>query len=304
MSRNNYLLIGLLVVLGVIAYFTVLKPTGEREASYKTGDVKISFDSASIMKISVARSGKTLTLENQGGRWAITAPGKYKVNTVSVTELLGGFGKFKIGSLVSDNPAKQTLFQVDSLTGSKVTVTDRAGKSTSLVLGKNGPAYTDFYFRLEGRGDVYLGTGPQTYVLNQELREWRDRQIYKSAPDSVKAIQATYGAKTFDLTRSGGSWKLNGDSIATTDVTSMLNSLTNLNATDFIDTVPNLQLKPFTVKINGGPSADLNFYPMPPDSATYVVQCSLDLQVYTMPKWQAETIEKPFLPPPKAGKKK
>jgi hypothetical protein len=303
MSRSNVLIVGLLVVLGVIAYFTVLKPTGEREASYKTGDLKISFDSASIMKIVIAKSGKDFTLQNDGGKWAITSPGKYRVNNNSVTELLGGLGKFKVGSLVSDNTEKQSIYHVDT-TGAKVTVTDRGGKSTTVIIGKNGPAFTDFYFRADGSNDVYLGMGPPSFILNQEVKEWRDRQIFKSTNDSVKEIQASVDGKPYDLTRAGSSWKLNGDSIETNEVNSLLSTLTNLNAEDFVDTVPNLQLKPFSVKLLGSPSVDLNFYPVPPDSSKFIVQASTDPQVYTLAKWQAEQIEKTFLPPAKAGKKK
>jgi hypothetical protein len=275
-------------------------PSGERESSYKTPDLKISFDSASVAKIEIhGPGGKSVTVENTGGQWMVTSPVRYKANTSNVTEFLSGLAKFKVGSLVSSNPAKANLFSVDSSEGTKLSVTDRSNKTTTLVIGKSGPAYTDFYFRTETGKEVYLGEGPQSYMLNREVKEWRDKSIFTGIQDSIRTFTVEYGDKEYKLFKPGMNWTMNGDSIANTDVTPILSSLCALNASDFVDTLPKFDSKPITFKVQsgiGGTVTELNFYPMPPDSARYFVQTSNTTQVFTILKWTVTQLTRPFAP--------
>ncbi|HLX13158.1 MAG TPA: DUF4340 domain-containing protein [Bacteroidota bacterium] len=311
MNRSTIILLGVLVVVGVIAYFMIFAPSNEHITSYKTPDIKVAFDSASIAKIQITKPGKSVTLENAGGNWMVTSPVKYAANPNTVKQLLSGLGKFHVGSPVSSNPSKQDLFQVDSM-GTKLTVTDRSNKTTTLIIGKPGPAYSDFYWRLDGAKDVYLGDGPQAYTMNQEVKEWRDKTIFTAVQDSVRNFTVNYGGKDFTLAKANGSWTMNGDSIATTDVTPVLTSICALNADDFVDTIPNFDIPPITFMVqsgNGAP-ATLKFSPIAPDSARYCVQTSSNPQVFTVFKWTVSQLTKPFeakvIPkavPKKKGKK-
>jgi hypothetical protein len=308
MNRTTVILLVVFIVLAAIAYFYIFAPSGkERETSYKTSDIKISFDSASITKFSMLREGKTITLENQGGKWLVTAPGTYTANAKVVATMLGGISHLKLGSLVSSNPAKQNLFEVDS-TGTKFTVTDRSSKSITMIIGKPGPAYSDFYLRLDGSNDVYLGDGITTYTLNQQLKEWRDKSIFSAFQDSINGLIVDYRSRQFVLRKENSNWKLNDDSIAVSEVTPVLSTLSNLNADDFVDTIPKLEIQPISVKVQGIVQGDLKFYPAAPDSSKYIVQASTNPQIFTMTKWMVQQITKPFEsrsgPPPKIGRKK
>jgi hypothetical protein len=308
MNRTTLILVVVFIVFAVIAYFYIFAPSGkERETSYKTSDIKISFDSASVTKFNILRSGKTITLEHQGGKWMITAPGNYKANASVVATMLGGISHLKLGSLVSTNPAKQDLFQVDS-NGTKFTVTDRANKSLTMIIGKPGPAYSDFYIRMDGSNDVYLGEGITIYTLNQELKEWRDKSIYTTLQDSIKGLMVDYRSKQFVLQKDIAGWKINGDSIGTPEVNPVLSTLANLNADDFVDKIPKLEIQPIAMKIQGSVQGDLKFYPAAPDSSKYFVQSASNPQIFTMTKWMVQQLTKPFDsrsgPPPKIGKKK
>jgi hypothetical protein len=308
MNRTTLILLAVFIICAVVAYFYIFAPSGkERETSYKTTDIKISFDSASVTKFNILRGGKNVTLENQGGKWMITVPGNYKANASVVATMLGGISHLKLGSLVSTNPTKQNLFEVDS-TGTKFTVTDRSNKSLTMIIGKPGPAYSDFYLRLDGSNDVYLGEGITTYTLNQELKEWRDKSIFTTIQDSIKGIAVEYRSKQFVLQKDNSTWKLDGDSIGTSEVTPVLSTLANLNADDFVDTIPKLEIQPISMKIQGSTQGDLKFFPASPDSSKYIVQTAANPQIFTMTKWMVEQLAKPFEsrsgPPPKIGKKK
>ncbi|MBI3364560.1 MAG: DUF4340 domain-containing protein, partial [Ignavibacteriae bacterium] len=152
MNRSTVFLVGLLLVLGVIVFF-LLPGEGERESSYKPGEIHFTVDSSSTLKIEIQRPGKSVTLENVGGKWTITSPILYAADQNTVHQLLSGLSKFKAGSLISSNPEKQSLFQVDS-SGTKLTVTDRSGTITSFIIGKMGPSFSEVYFRLPNSKDV------------------------------------------------------------------------------------------------------------------------------------------------------
>src|SRR5258706_15185967 len=102
MNRSTLFLIGLLLVLGVIVFF-LLPGEGERESSYKPGEIHFTIDSSSTVKIDIRQQTKSVTLENVGGKWTITSPILYTADQNAVHQLLGGLSKFKAGSLISSN---------------------------------------------------------------------------------------------------------------------------------------------------------------------------------------------------------
>jgi len=292
MSTSTKILIGAFVILAVAAYFLI--PSGkEREASYKTAEINLVIDSASVVRIEIERPGKSVIMENIGGKWRITSPVQYAANTSSITELISGLRTLKAGSLISSNPEKQSLFQVDS-TGSKVIVTDRSGKTTGLIVGKMGPSYSDVYFRLPDSKDVYLGEGLNSWTINQELKEWRDKTIFSASADSIKQLSLSYRGKTYDLRRDSTTWKCGKDSIATNVMVSMLGVLSNLRADDFVDTLYQPKTQPFGVKVQTLEEANLNFFPQPPDSSKYFVQTSRSPQAFTLNKWTVQELLKPI----------
>jgi hypothetical protein len=182
---------------------------------------------------------------------------------------------------------------VDS-TGSKLTLTDRQGKTTSLIVGKMGPSYSDVYFRVPDSKDVYLGEGLNTWTVNQELRDWRDKTIFSASADSFRHLSLRYRGKTYDLRRDSTTWKYGKDSIAASVMTSMLNTLSNLCAEDFVDTVYLPKTQPFELKVQTSEETDLNFFPEPPDSSKYFVQTSQSAQGFTLNKWTVQELFKPI----------
>jgi hypothetical protein len=292
MSTSTKVLIGVFVLLAVVAYF--LLPSGkEREASYKSAEINLAIDSASVVKVEIQRPGKSVTMENVGGRWMITSPVQYAANTSSVTELISALRKLKVGSLISSNPEKQTLFQVDS-TGSRVTVTDRSGKIASLIVGKMGPSYSDVYFRLPDSKDVYLGEGINSWTVNQELKDWRDKTIFSESPDSINELDLRYRGKTFLLQRDSTTWKYGKDSIDANVMTSMLRVLAGLHADDFVDTLYQPKTQAFEMRVRSSRETDLRFFPQPPDSSKYFVQTSQSAQGFTLNKWTVQELIKPI----------
>ncbi|TAK53733.1 MAG: DUF4340 domain-containing protein [Bacteroidetes bacterium] len=292
MSKSTTVLVAVFIILAVVAYF-FLKPSEGREASYETASFSMSLDSASIVKILIEKPGKSVTLENQGGKWMVTSPISYPANMVNLFPILGGMGKFKVGSLVSSNPDKQQMFQVDSA-GTKLTVTDRSGKTISMIVGKMGPSFDEIYFRKENSNDVFLGSGLSPWSLNQEVREWRDKTIFATQKDLISRLEYIAGAKTIAVEKDSTGWKTGSDSIDSNIMSSALSALSDLKTEDFADTLQKPDSEPIHLKVTSDKEVAINFYPQLPDSQKYYVQTSQSAQFFILSKWSVQNILKPI----------
>lgn len=289
MNRSTIILLALLVILAVAA-FLLWPSAGEREASYDSTAPELSIDSAAVTKIEIRPPGKSVTLENVGGTWMVTSPVRYKANVASVQQLIGSLAKFKPGSLVSSNPDKQSMFQVDSAAGTHIAITPRTGAVVSLIVGKMGPSFSEVYFRLPDSKDVYLGDGLSSWTLTQDVKEWRDRSIVSMPQDSVSGIEIASGKRMVVLEKRGTAWYSGADTVAPSTVAPVLASLTSLRAEDFLDQPPRIETSPVSVKITGPFQVILDFYPLLPDSAKYAVKTSSSAQMYSVPGYTARQI--------------
>jgi LysM repeat protein len=294
MNRSTIVLITLLVLLGAIVYF--LLPSSkerEREFSDKNPEINVVIDSASVMKLDMLRSGKSLTIENVGGKWTITAPGHFLADPSAVTQLLHGLSKFKIGTIISSNPEKQRLFQVDS-SGTQVTATERNGKTVTLVVGKMGPSFSEVYVRLLGSVNVYLAEGIDTWSVTKDPKEWREKTILAIPSEAIKRVTYTAGTRQYEFKKDSSGWK-SGDAVIESSVMNApLTSFNNLRADDFVDSSITFQNMPVTVAIHGIDNVQMTLSPASPDSSKFFVQLSSSPQIFIVGKNTAEQILKPF----------
>ena len=297
MNRSTKFLVGLFVVLGAFAYL-MLPSNKERETSYKTAELSIKIDSASVVKIDIQQPAKSVTLENVGGTWMVTAPLRATADPNAVKQLISGMVKFKVGSLISSNPEKQNLYQVDA-TGTKLTVSERAGKSMSLILGKTGPTYSETYFRLPESKDVYLGEGVESWVLNKEVKDWREKTILVTSRDSIQSLSYMLGNKEYAFQHDSTGWQSGGKTVDVNTMNPVLNTVTNLRADDFADTAVTMNTRPVTLKIHGSEDITLQMSPIPPDSARYYISSSSTPQLFIISKYTAQQLMKPIEQPKK-----
>lgn len=300
MNRSTIILLFLLLALGAVTYF--LLPSGEeRQASYDTRGVAVAVDSASVMKIDIKRPLSLTTLQNVGGTWMVTSPYQYAADLSVVNQLVGGLSKFKVGSLVSSNPEKQRLFQVDSL-GTSVTLTDRAGASQSFIFGKMGPSFSEVYFRLPDSKDVYLGEGIDSWMLTREPSEWRDKTILAAKTESIRELVYTVGNSASSFVRDSAGWTTGGRRADIDQLSPSLTALMGLKADDFIDTAMQFQNRPLTLQAKGPDEFSLSLYPLDADSSRYAVQSSKTPQLFVVGKYAVSQLMRPAESAPRSGR--
>lgn len=292
MKKSTLYLIATFIILFAVAYL-VFSPTQERTTSYSLSDLNLKVDSALVNKIEIVKGNASVTLEHTGGKWNLTSPVRYLADEPSVLSLLSSANKFKIMSLVSSNPTKQTLYQVDTSTGTNVKFSDRKGKTVSLIVGKMGPAYSETYIRTPGSNDVYLAEGFNSWSINKEVRDWRDKTIFKSEKDVIKQLAFEYAKEKFSITKLDSiNWSVNGDSANNSTVSNLLSTLSNLRTEDFVDSMISLPPAQLKLQVMSNEITNLQFHPMPPDSAKYWISTSLSPQIFVVSKYMAQQILK------------
>ncbi len=291
MKKTTIYLIVTFIALLVIVYF-LIKPEPERTASYDIKDLGLKIDSMYISKIEIYRNQKSIILENISDKWYITSPLKYPADELSITTLLSSASKLKILSLISSNPAKQAIFQVDSANGTILNFHDKRGKNISFILGKMGPSYMESYLRPINSDEVYLSEGINSWTVNKEVKDWRDKYILKLQKDSIKQLIIETGKEIVALTKNENKWYVEDDSVESNKIESIINLLSNLRTEDFVDSSVNLPKAQTKLTIQENNFFIISLYPIPPDSSKYWITNSNSQQVYTVSRYIANQLIK------------
>jgi hypothetical protein len=293
MKRSQWILVGILVAL-VVATFLVLRQPGEISTTDSSDRVLVTYDSAAVDKIEVHSPGTSVILEREAGRWMLTSPVKYQADEAAVALAVGNGRRIEITSLVSTNPEKRKLFQVDS-SGTLVKVYEKGIPKTAFYVGKMGTTYTETYVRADGSNDVYLAQGMLSTTFSRQVKEWRDKTIFKTDQAAIKSVRFQYGDTTFTLTFQDSTWMIGNDTTVMSSVKSFLGSISSLQTDEFVDSALTMT-KPPAVMI-GVEGTQIRFYTK--DSGKYYVQTSQSPQWFELQTWRATQVikrKKDFLP--------
>jgi len=288
MKRSTWILIGILAIL-IIAVMLVLRQPGERSASVDEGAMLVSYDSAAIDRMDIVTNGARISLEKQGSGWMITAPIRAIADNKSVQNAIGTGKSLRISSLVSSNPQKQGMFQVDSA-GTLVRVFEKGAERAAFRIGKPGATYTDTYIRREGSNDVCLTNAMVGSAFNRQVRDWRDKAILSLQPETIRSVRFHYGGDTtFTLSLQDSMWRVDGQPASEYVVRGFLASLASLQCDEFVDTA--LTTIPPVTGMLDVDGTQVGFHGKP-DASMLVVITSRSPQVYQVYRWRAEQLLK------------
>jgi hypothetical protein len=190
-----------------------------------------------------ATGGAVGTSEAATTQQGSTAAMEYPTDSGAVNKLLETLVKLKKSTLVSENPAKQATFEVDSLHGTRIETFDLAGRSLgAVIMGKGSRDYGSNYFRPDNSNQVYLVPESNRYWLTADHKHWEDKNVLKFDLAEVKQLTvAAKGAKAMVIARGDSvakGWQLvEGGKLPldSNKVNSLLGTLSNLQAAEFED---------------------------------------------------------------------
>ena len=285
MKRNTWILLAVLALLAVVTILVLNRP-GEQSSPGFLEEPLVRFDSAAVDRLEITSAQGRVVLARQGSRWMVEEPLSAPADEAVIGTAIGKSASILLKSLVSSNPQKQFLFQVDS-TATLVRIFDHGTERAAFRVGKLGTSYRDTYVRREGSDDVYLADGVLTYVFAKPTRDWRDKSIFRTDQAAIQSVDFRYGDTTFTLTKADTLWLLNGSPTVETTVTSFLTSLANFQADAFVDSA--VALKAAEAQIHVG-STTLDFFRTSTDK--YTVRSSSSPQLFEIYNWRANQILK------------
>lgn len=287
MKRITVILTLVLVVLAGVT-FLVLQQQGETSSTGMTGELLVQYDSAAVDRITVQTRDGLVELQKEAGKWVLTSPLRYPADEGLVAQALGKGKQIELKGIVSSNPQKQQLFEVDS-SGTLVRVYEKGAERAAFRVGKAGPSYTETYVRKEGSLDVHLADGMFGYFFTRQPKEWRDRTILKTDQASIRSVTLQFGDTTVALSLRDSLWRVDTALAADAAVRTFLGSVTNLQADGFVDEPPPA-LPPLvcTISLAG---TDLRFF-FAKESDKYYVLSSTSSQIFEIMSWRATQLLK------------
>ncbi len=113
----------------------------------------------------------------------------YPADSASIATVFEKLSIMSKDELISQNPEKQALFEVDSVKGTLVEVWDNQNKLLgSFRIGKNGPDWSSHFVRPTESDDVYSVAGSIKYSFFTEENRWRDKTVIKFDKTLAKKI--------------------------------------------------------------------------------------------------------------------
>jgi len=200
------------------------------------------FDPEKVDRIAVESAQDTVTLGKRGESWIIDNPARtLPADTANIHKALQSIEKFKANQMVSKNPAKFTVYEVDS-TGASVKL--YAGKEepvVDVIIGKTTPD-GGTYFRPVAKQEVYATPDRiRSYFVRNE-RAWQDRRVFDIEPTEFSRLRYERGDSTILFEKNpDGNWELKEPvafQVTQESVDPLLRGISKLTANGFPDTLP------------------------------------------------------------------
>lgn len=287
MNRNHLILVGLAIALTAAVYVVLQRP-GEVGASSSVGATLARYDSSAVDKLEIRSTLGEVVIEKQAGRWMVVKPVHYPASEEAVTGAIGKGRAVELAGLVSSNPEKQALFQVDTA-GTLVRVFEKENLRAAFVIGKASTTFRENYVRLENSDHVYLANELLSPVFARRLDEWRNKSILRFTKEDIRSIGFRFGDTTFTLAFHDSAWQIGRDIAVEGTVTAYLNTLSTFDTDDFVDsTITSPPRLTATIDVLG---TQIRFH-FDKKTEKYLVQTSTSPQWYEVQSWRANQVLK------------
>jgi hypothetical protein len=256
MSRDKLIIFGvvLLGLLGVLVYRQVKTDasigapqasTTELPTIHAPDDVdKLDIKNGDKPEIVLERVVDSAAPATDGGpamKWMMTKPLSSEVNQTVVKDLVSNLKDLKVESKINvkvDDDYKKEK-QLDAAHGLHLVAYKGGSKQVDETFGKTGQIGT--LVTLEDKpGTVWAAKGYSSYLYAKDVKEFRDKSIFKFDDANVTAVDIVNSHGAFTFKRDGEKWVgLQGkkpiERFDPEKVKSLLTTFKGLNADDFAD---------------------------------------------------------------------
>lgn len=239
-SKGIGIALGVLTVLVIATILAYRQPAADSSAALTNPWQRLDkarVDHVTIRRPSAPANQQTLEFEKVNGAWRMTAPGVGPTEARALEDLLDRFAEMNVVSVAGRNSSSYATFEVDDEHAARVTL--KAGSSALLdvFVGTNIDSGTAV--RAPGKAEIFRVDQSINGMVTRAPRDWRERNVTHSSREDVRAVEWTNRGHTYRFTRNGDTWTPAAgtvvDRLDTAKVNSLVDSVTNLHASDFAD---------------------------------------------------------------------
>jgi len=208
-AKQIYILLAVLVVLSIFAYVAHESNEAPKRPSAESDKAKLfpSLKADVIAAIKIKSLGAEAQLaRDDAGTWVVPDKGNYPADAKAIERMLEAIETMDRGTVVSRNPEKQTLYEVDEVTGTEVTVLDKdENELAHFFVGKAGQDFFSTNIRIAGQNEVRLVRKMLSYMFKRPGADWREKLLFDLDDTKIVKYQVTgmEGASTFEKSEQG-----------------------------------------------------------------------------------------------------
>lgn len=198
-----------LVVLGGLLYWSNRHKETEPPPTASKSPTVVRVTPNSVTSVTVKQTGAPpVTITRQASdKWQITAPASYPADTSAVTAILTSLNPLMGDQVVEDKATNLTPFGLAN-PAVEVDVTEKDGKSHSVLVGDNTPAGGDVYVALAGDPRVFTAASYIKTSLNKTLGDLRDKRLLPTDASSVTTMDLRSKGQDIAFGRVQDGWQI------------------------------------------------------------------------------------------------
>jgi hypothetical protein len=233
-TRTIVFLSAALAVLAALAIY--LQGPGRKDRSAEFPLVFPGLEVSEVRGIAVGQGQETVSLAMTDGGWKVGTE-EFRADERAVEGVLQDLSELRVEAVASRTGEREELFGLGPEEGIAVRLTGAEGSALAeFRVGREGPDRFSGYLRLEGEKRVLRVSANLETVFSRPVTGWRERRIVELDEESVEAVVLTRPGGSVLLERdANGEWSADGRPAEAGRISSFLQNIVNLRASDFAD---------------------------------------------------------------------
>ena len=267
---NSKWLIGIFAVLLTLSVLVVLlnhsKSTASKNRTFKSEIV--DFDTANVTRITIIpkTGGEPIDLLKSTDVWKVRINNKeYNADPSAIKGMLTSLIMLRATRIAANSKDQWAKYEVTDSAATHVMINEGKKVVADIYLGKfsyqqpkNANPYMQqqgtmtSYVRIAGDKHVYATDGMIAMSFNRQPNDFRNRTLILSNKEKWNRLAFTAPNNSFDLTKQGNNWMIDGLAADSASVASYLSSLSRLSSSAFVkESVRTSENPLYTLSIEG-----------------------------------------------------
>lgn len=278
---------------------TIQRPPKKAE---KSGDDDATEEAAEAEKKEPEAAPPAITLAKKDDKWQLMEPVVADANQTNVSSLITSLKSLEVSELIDATTSGYAKYDL----------TDES--ALHVVFHKGADVFREFWFgkgggrgqmaRIKGKEGVFAVKGYSKYSYDRDVKEWRERGIFKFEDKQVKAVSLTNENGAFEFLREADAWKGKFKKAKTgafqpikdfneAKVKDLINAYKNLNADGFgndktpADTGLEKPVATLLLSLEDGGKREVQFGSNAEGSSRWIKTNQAEL-IYSISSWAAD----------------